>query len=107
MEKMWCHYYKIQQLVPRYISQTSAALISVIISENNSAAYIIFISFNWIVISDMFQCNGQSEVSVMIFYKRVINFAQSNFRFFALVYTNCKIMKTLGSGKILNLQVTS
>jgi len=55
----------------------------------------------------MFQCNGQSEVSVMIFYKRVINFAQSNFRFFALVYTNCKIMKTLGSGKILNLQVTS
>jgi len=71
--------------VPRYISETSAALISVIISENNNAAY---------VISDTFQRNGQREVCVMILYTRVINFAQSNFRFFALVFVNCKIMKT-------------
>lgn len=102
-----CHYYKIQHLVPRYISQTSAALISVIISENNSAAYVIFSRLNWIVISDVFQRNGPNEVSVMIFCKPAINFAQSNFRFFALVYVNCKSMKILGSGKILNLQVTS
>jgi hypothetical protein len=75
MEKKWSHYFKIQHLVPRYIRQTSAALISVIISENNSVATVIFIRLNLLVISDMFQRNWQSEVSVIIFYKRVTNFA--------------------------------
>ena len=46
-------------LVPRYIGQTSAALISVIISENNSVATVIFIRLNWIVIGDMVQRNWQ------------------------------------------------
>jgi hypothetical protein len=60
---------------PRYICQTSAALISVIISENNGVATVIFIRLNLIVIGDMFQRNWQSGVFVMIFYKRVVNFA--------------------------------
>ena len=52
--------------MPRYIRQTSAALISVIISENNSFETVIFIRLNLVVISDMVQRHWQSEVSVII-----------------------------------------
>jgi len=57
------------------ICRISAALISVIISENNSFTTVIFIRLNWTVIGDMVQLNWQSGMFVIIFYKRVTNFA--------------------------------